>query len=905
MPPEFRLFGGLSLIANGQLVSGAASQPRRVAVLAVLAEAYPAAVTRDRIVGLIWPEQDEAGARRLLTQALYELRRELGPVTVAGGGRDVSLDASAIHVDLIAFRRAIQAGDATRALELYRGPLLDGFHLRDAVEFERWASTARDAAQRDLQTLIDAAVDRAMSQDDVRAAARLAQRAAEVAPHDAAAALRAIDLLDRAGDPGAATRVANLYATRMRDDLELPPDEIVLRRAERIGAAEPSRVTPAIPIVTALSPEPVTQARPGTHTSTPRRSSRWKTPVGLGVAALLAIGMRASWKSSHVPENVIALEHFEARGDDQAARASSALGAMLVANLDRAGGKQVDTSISRGRSLRGVVTSTGDQVRIDAELEVPHADPVRASVDGPRDSLIVLAERLSLALLPAFYDNLNTSAKAQVTRIRSVAAARHYLDGESALARAAFDSAYDAMRAATEADSANAYLWYRRAVTAEEAHRIDDADRSALRADATRAGLAPRAEQLVHAYAVWRSGDGRSADSLYRDILQTQPLDPEAWFHFAEVSYHGATLFGRPLDAARDAWRRAVSLDTNSFPALMHAVRLEARAGNDSALKALLARADRIQAREPYRSEARAIAAASGTRTLSREDLRALDAMPDASLQFVHSIVASFVERPDVAWEVASRLIEPKRPDAVRAEGYLALAHLAMAGGRTPVAMAMLDSLAPLNAVSSAWARAYFAALPFVPIDTAAINAAAKQLASVPARATAAPLYLELSVDGSIADLIRRYDTAILEAKAGKPVAVKLGCSEFAEPHERSLCFDLERGVTAATLARAGRDADALRVLESMEMRVPYQLAGRSVYYARTRERFLRAQLLERAGRLDEAYDWYAGVSHTARLDYVFLAASHEARGRIRERQGDARGAAAHYARAKAIQGKP
>jgi hypothetical protein len=615
--------------------------------------------------------------------------------------------------------------------------------------------------------------------------------------------------------------------------------------------------------------------------------------------------MRASWKSSHAHDGVIVLDRFEARGDEQASRESNALAAMLVANLDRAGGKRVDTTANRGRSLHGVVTATGDQVRIDAELEIPHADPVRASVSGPRDSLIVLAERLSLALLPAFYDNLNTSAKTQVTRIGSVAAARRYLDGESALERAAFDSAYDAMRAATDADSTNAYLWYRRAVTAEEAHRIDDADRSALRADANRAGLPARAEQLVHAYAVWRSGDGRAADSLYRDILQTQPLDAEAWFHFAEVSYHGATLFGRPLDAARDAWRRAVSLDTNSFPAIMHAVRLEARAGNDSALSALLARADRIQAREPYRSEARAIAAASGTRALSRDDLRALDAMPDASLQFVHSVVAGFVERPDIAWQVASRLIEPKRPDAVRAEGYLALAHLAMTGGRTSVAMAMLDSLAPLNAVSAAWARAYFAALPFIAPDSAAISAAARQLASVPARATAAPLYLELSVDGSIADLIRRYDGALLDAQAGKPATAKLGCSEFSAPHEHVLCLDLERGVTAATLARAGREAEALRVLDAMEMRVPYQLAGRSVYYARTRERFLRAQLLERAGKLDEAYDWYAGVSHTARLDYVYLAASHQARGRIRERQGDARGAAAHYARAKAIQHIP
>ena len=93
MTPEFRLFGGATLIgADGELASGAAAQPRRVAVLAVLADAWPSAVTRDRIVGLIWPDNDDAGARRLLTQALYSLRRELGEFTRASG-RDLALDA--------------------------------------------------------------------------------------------------------------------------------------------------------------------------------------------------------------------------------------------------------------------------------------------------------------------------------------------------------------------------------------------------------------------------------------------------------------------------------------------------------------------------------------------------------------------------------------------------------------------------------------------------------------------------------------------------------------------------------------------------------------------------------------------------------------------------------------------
>jgi hypothetical protein len=81
-------------------------------------------------------------------------------------------------------------------------------------------------------------------------------------------------------------------------------------------------------------------------------------------------------------------------------------------------------------------------------------------------------------------------------------------------------------------------------------------------------------------------------------------------------------------------------------------------------------------------------------------------------------------------------------------------------------------------------------------------------------------------------------------------------------------------------------------------MRVPYQFAGRSAFFARTRGRFLRAQLLEEAGRDSEAYGWYASLAQGARMDYVFLAPSHLGRGRISERRGDHSQAAGHYRKA-------
>jgi tetratricopeptide (TPR) repeat protein len=86
-----------------------------------------------------------------------------------------------------------------------------------------------------------------------------------------------------------------------------------------------------------------------------------------------------------------------------------------------------------------------------------------------------------------------------------------------------------------------------------------------------------------------------------------------------------------------------------------------------------------------------------------------------------------------------------------------------------------------------------------------------------------------------------------------------------------------------------------------MELQVPYQYAGRSAFYARSRERFMLATLLERQGRDAEAEEHYESLPHGAWADYVFLAPAYLGRARIRERRGDRAGAAALYNRALAL----
>src|SRR2546422_946030 len=143
---EFRMFGTLQLTdAAGHEVKSLITRPRRLALLAYLAASSGRELhRRDTLLALFWPELDQEHARAALRQALHVLRTALGAdVVVTRGDDDIGLDSALLWTDVAAFDRAAAEQHCTAALELYRGPLLDGFFISGAVEFERWLDDER------------------------------------------------------------------------------------------------------------------------------------------------------------------------------------------------------------------------------------------------------------------------------------------------------------------------------------------------------------------------------------------------------------------------------------------------------------------------------------------------------------------------------------------------------------------------------------------------------------------------------------------------------------------------------------------------------------------------------------------------------------------------------------------
>src|SRR5207247_363933 len=183
---QLRMLGRLSLTAaDGREVHTLLGQPRRFALLAYLAAATPPGFhRRDSLLALFWPELDQEHARTALRQALRVVRAALGAEAVATrGDEEVGLDVDRVWCDVAAFDRAVDGGGLREALELYRGPLLEGFFISDGPEFERWLESER-------ARLREAAAPAAETQALV-AAVRARERAAPAVP------LPAVDLLAR------------------------------------------------------------------------------------------------------------------------------------------------------------------------------------------------------------------------------------------------------------------------------------------------------------------------------------------------------------------------------------------------------------------------------------------------------------------------------------------------------------------------------------------------------------------------------------------------------------------------------------------------------------------------------------------------------------------------------------
>jgi DNA-binding SARP family transcriptional activator/TolB-like protein len=284
------------------------SQPKRLAFLAFLAVGAGKYHRRDTLLALFWPELDEFAARRALRNTLYQLRLTLGDdVFLVRGDDDVMANPAVLWCDAAALREAVAAERYEEAAGLYRGELLEGFHVTNVGEgFESWLARERIEALSLALRALDARVAQYQLAGDDAAAAQCAVRATSLAPFDEVWLRRAATALDAVGDRSGAVRLADAFVQRMATELEARPSAETMELIERLrsgaGNRVPRRTTPIEqPDGDTGSPAASVPADPDPPAAPRRQATLWRRwPVALlAVAGLIAVGGVAISKYQH------------------------------------------------------------------------------------------------------------------------------------------------------------------------------------------------------------------------------------------------------------------------------------------------------------------------------------------------------------------------------------------------------------------------------------------------------------------------------------------------------------------------------------------------------------------------------------------------------------------------------
>ncbi len=252
---RLELFGGFSLRA-AFLPDKSLAVQKSLGLLAILAVAPGRSASRDRLAGLLWSNSDNDLARNSLRQTLAVLRRGLG-ASVADildcGRTAIRLSDACVACDVTEFVTCIRNSQPDRAVDLYKGPFLDGVFIRDPA-FEDWSAEER----RRLAGMYTEALETLVHAESGPRRTHLARRLVNADPLRESAHHLLIDALARSGERDEALRQVRALEDILHRELgiSLSPETVAMKQAllrapvRSVGLVPPTGVTlPASPIL--------------------------------------------------------------------------------------------------------------------------------------------------------------------------------------------------------------------------------------------------------------------------------------------------------------------------------------------------------------------------------------------------------------------------------------------------------------------------------------------------------------------------------------------------------------------------------------------------------------------------------------------------------------------------------
>ena len=953
--------GGLSITADGTTLTGTVARRRSLALLALVAAAGESGVSDEHALSLLWPDFDLPRARNNLKQVAFTLRQALGRDAFLRTSANLRLDPALFTVDRWDFERAIASRDSERAVEMYTGPFMAGFHITGLPDFERWVEGERERLSHLYTGALATVASSAEAAGNYAEAIEWWRKAISQDRLNDTNAQRLIRALALSGDTTAALQQARVHETLLKQELDLQPSPAFAKLVEDIRHGTPLRptLTPSSVRVTTPTSVPAILTAPTARTervkadATRTRASRmepatqemplraprsrrvWTTGerriagfttrltssavILILVAAIAAIAVARygpSWGNDDDAESSAVIVPFAGNGTDNVGAVVSEL---LAASLDgslglralavgateksdsgpvtsearRASARRAAAKLGAGFYVSGDVFEVGDKVRLTAEFRSRADDVVldRAVVEGAKADLFDLVDRVASQLLAGRVSGGRRDVvRLASTTTSSLPAAKAYYRAEAALGEGSFRAAIDAYEEAVQIDPSFALAYYGMASAADmlgDDHLVLLAASQALQF-AQR--LPSRQKRLLSAFVARHQGDVAAARRMYAQLTTDYPDDAEAWSGLGETLFHLNPLDGRPITQARDAFERALQIDSTNTSAYVHLARVAALEGDDSRSQRMVAHA---RALAPDRAVARFalhVLALGVPDEVARDTPNARRVARDLPSDDIVGLLTQ--DDADDLRRFARRLVGAD----VRGYGLRLLSMIELGQGKITEALALLDTCSTSNHSLAVEARSRLAALSFLPVDLQAIEGIRSELATWNGEAHPSEAPLDSAVHGSAHPYLKLHRLGLIalrlhDTASAAGIVTQLDEMAKQEPSVETAKL-LAASLRAHLAAARGRTREALTLLEG--------ISGARIASATSLEaydRLLRARLLEQSGRDEEALGFYSQIGARSPFELTLTWQAELGMARIHEKRGNPAVAARYYRR--------
>ncbi len=632
---RLRTFGGVSVAdERGNAVPNATDQRRPLALAIIVAVSGQRGVTRDKLVGLLWPDADPERARHSLTQALYAARRAFGADDLFLTGGSIRLNGDRISADVAEFETALGGGELDAAIAMYAGPFLDGFFLSSAIDFDHWVAARRAELEERAVAALERLATGAERSGELTRAVEHRKRLAAIRPLDTPAATKLVELLAGMGNRAEAVRQARRHELLVREQLDLGPDPAFAAVVARLrdAASVPgisSYAVPPTPDIT-LHVDRVDVPKPESHIGVPSQSARRRRPLKwqslAGAVATIAVGAAWLWRvgddltrrrptlPAHAQAHVLVVAPFSVGG---ASASTTYLGAAVVEllaprlrfdsttkpidagtvaaawrssgfdrrpELPRDSIRRFAERLGADQVVVGSVVGSRAQTVLNATILSAASGLViaRATVEGSADSVTTMVRELAAKLLVA---EAGESERLATQWSHSPAALRRYLAGRMADRRHEYAAATREYQGALALDSTFATAALRLAIASDRLGNAELETEALGHAWTHRDGLDQRERALLLAFTGPRYPEPSSATeqlNAWEAVARAEVENPKAWYHLGARLFHEGARLGAPTvsERALTALNKAVALDRDYGPALQLLSAVPASAGS-------------------------------------------------------------------------------------------------------------------------------------------------------------------------------------------------------------------------------------------------------------------------------------------------------------------------------------